>query len=142
MINMTNTILFFTLIILLGSCNRNSTDDAQLSLPLITQTGENTFGCYVDGGLFLPRDGTGEGLEANDTLNIRCRVYDKDERVYKHYCSIEDSGSLIFSRLDGNFIAGTFEFITVNQDDPTDIISSTQGRFDIDRSTQQFKQYP
>ncbi|QCX38097.1 hypothetical protein FF125_06515 [Aureibaculum algae] len=38
-----------------GSCS----DDEDFMLPTITQTGENTFGCYIDGKLFYPRDGTG-----------------------------------------------------------------------------------
>lgn len=41
-----------------GGCNKD--DDAFVpTLPPITQTGENTFGCYVDGKLLIPRDGTG-----------------------------------------------------------------------------------
>ena len=36
-----------------------SKSDDGLQLPPITQTGENTFGCYVDGKLLVPRSGTG-----------------------------------------------------------------------------------
>lgn len=40
-----------------GGCNKD--DDAFVpTLPPITQTGENTFGCYVDGKLLIPRDGS------------------------------------------------------------------------------------
>ncbi|MBJ2175799.1 hypothetical protein JBL43_16210 [Aureibaculum sp. A20] len=38
-----------------GSCS----GDEDFMLPTITQTGENTFGCYIDGKLFYPRDGSG-----------------------------------------------------------------------------------
>ncbi|NLN24478.1 MAG: hypothetical protein GX163_02215 [Bacteroidetes bacterium] len=45
---------------LLGAGGCNNDDDAFVpTLPPITQTGENTFGCYVDGKLLIPRDGTG-----------------------------------------------------------------------------------
>ncbi|MDY7393684.1 hypothetical protein UMM65_00375 [Aureibaculum sp. 2210JD6-5] len=40
-----------------GSCSDD--DEFRPTLPPITQTGENTFGCYVDGQLLTPRDGTG-----------------------------------------------------------------------------------
>ncbi|MBJ7880276.1 hypothetical protein [Gelidibacter salicanalis] len=40
-----------------GSCSDD--DEFGPTLPPITQTGENTFGCYVDGKLLIPRDGTG-----------------------------------------------------------------------------------
>src|SRR5690554_696426 len=45
---------------LLGAGGCNNDDDAFVpTLPPITQTGENTFGCYVDDKLLIPRDGTG-----------------------------------------------------------------------------------
>lgn len=34
-------------------------DEFKPTLPPITQSGENTFGCYVNGNLFIPRDGSG-----------------------------------------------------------------------------------
>ena len=56
---MKTSVLAFTLFafIFLG-CNKE--DDGFMStLPPITQTGENTFGCYVDGKLLIPREGEG-----------------------------------------------------------------------------------
>lgn len=47
--------LFFAVLTFL-SCSK-SYDGPQL--PPVTQTGENTFGCYVNGRLLLPRDGKG-----------------------------------------------------------------------------------
>lgn len=42
------------------SCgNDDSPFENQRTLPPITQTGANTFGCYIDQLLFLPRDGDG-----------------------------------------------------------------------------------
>lgn len=50
------TLLFFALLFTLLNCSK---DDDSPQLPAITQTGENTFGCYIDGKLLTPRDGTG-----------------------------------------------------------------------------------
>lgn len=51
-------ITFFLLLIVLISCNKSDNSNSFTpTLPLITQTGENTFGCYIDGVLIIPRDG-------------------------------------------------------------------------------------
>ena len=56
---MKTTILSLTLFtFLFMACNKDD-DGFKPTLPPITQTGENTFGCYVDGKLLIPRDGTG-----------------------------------------------------------------------------------
>ncbi len=51
------SILFTTL----TSCNSNDNNETGYSptLPPVTTTGANTFGCYIDGKLLLPRDGDG-----------------------------------------------------------------------------------
>src|SRR5690554_3711890 len=59
-----NHILLLALIALpifigLSGCSTEGDDKFVPTLPPITQTGENTFGCYVDGKLLIPRDGTG-----------------------------------------------------------------------------------
>lgn len=41
------------------SCGDDDDDTFTPTLPAITQTGENTFGCYIEGNLLTPRDGTG-----------------------------------------------------------------------------------
>lgn len=54
------------ILFLLFSCSINDDPgDDQLVLPPITQTGENTFGCYINGKLLVPRDGTGTYLGAD-----------------------------------------------------------------------------
>lgn len=50
------TILLFAL---LSGCSNDSNSNPEAQLPPITQTGANTFGCLIDGKLFIPRDGTG-----------------------------------------------------------------------------------
>ncbi len=55
---MKTTILLFGLFLLLQTgCNKE--DVFKPTLPPITQTGENTFGCFIDGNLLTPRSGTG-----------------------------------------------------------------------------------
>jgi len=41
------------------SCSKKDDNGLKPTLPPITQTGENTFGCYANGVLITPRDGTG-----------------------------------------------------------------------------------
>ncbi|NLN24476.1 MAG: hypothetical protein GX163_02205 [Bacteroidetes bacterium] len=183
---------------LLGAGGCNNDDDAFVpTLPPITQTGENTFGCYVDGKLLIPRDGTaaippnkgmwfsafgdspnyvydeinvrdyksgngglldlhiidlhknGEGTfsikesncerlgQANHSINIRARWWDKEAQVFKWYCSIENGGTLTITRYDyeNGIVSGTFSCTMVNRDDPGDFIEITEGRFDINWRT-------
>ena len=58
---MKKQILLFLATLLLFSCSKEeaTTNDPTLSLPPETQTGANTFGCYINGKLVIPRDGTG-----------------------------------------------------------------------------------
>jgi len=57
---MKTTILLLALILMAPiSCSKKNDEGFTPTLPPITQTGENTFGCYVNGNLLIPRDGTG-----------------------------------------------------------------------------------
>lgn len=51
----TNCLLLF---LFLG-CSKDDDNTFTPTLPPITQTGANTFGCYIDGVLVTPRDGSG-----------------------------------------------------------------------------------
>ena len=187
--------LLLSLLLLLSNCNKDD-DSFTPTLPPITQTGANTFGCYVDGKLLTPRDGTGtfnypdygmifwgspsgnsdselairdyksgtgglldihitdfhqnregtfpikesncqDGIDANPTINIRCRWWDESLQAYKWYCSIENTGNLIITRYDytNSIVSGTFNCRGQNRDDATDIIEITEGRFDVKWST-------
>src|SRR5690554_4511622 len=58
-LKMKNLILYTGLItVILMGCYPTK-DEFVPTLPPITQTGENTFGCYVNGVLITPRDGSG-----------------------------------------------------------------------------------
>jgi len=184
----TSYVVLFLILLNLVSCLRNN--EFTPTLPDATTIGANTFGCYADGILITPRDGTGtfglddegmeywsspssfsyneidvedfkkgnslrihiidiaqngegtfpikegnchKGVDANQTLNIYCVLWDETHQKYKWYCSIEDSGFLTITRFDfdNRILSGTFYCRAVNRDDATDIIEITQGRFDI-----------
>lgn len=53
------TYLLIIIILAPMGCSKKDENDFIPTLPPITQTGENTFGCYINGVLVTPRDGTG-----------------------------------------------------------------------------------
>lgn len=54
------TLTIFSLCLFsLFNCGKSDDDRFTPTLPPITQTGANTFGCYIDGKLLTPRDGSG-----------------------------------------------------------------------------------
>lgn len=57
---MKTLLILSTVCMLFTGCNINDdSEENQLRLPNATQTGANTFGCYIDKQLFIPRDGKG-----------------------------------------------------------------------------------
>ena len=74
-----------------------------------------------------------DNVDANPTINIRCRWWNETYQTYKWYCSIEGEGILTIMRYDfeNRIVSGTFSCKAVNRDDDNDIIEITQGRFDI-----------
>lgn len=191
--------LFLILILFFQFACSKSDDGQKFSLPPITQTGENTFGCYIDGRLLIPRDGEGSfnvhdigmkyvdvpgdvyeidvhdfasertasinlhiigldsiglgeyiinesncyrGLDSPKTNNIFCRIYDYEENIYKYYCSFENSGTITINRYDNGVVSGVFSCKVISDENPTDTIQITKGRFDIDRSSVNLTSYP
>ncbi len=108
----TTIITFYLLIITLASCNK-SEEYFTSTLPPATQTGENTFGCYIDGNLLVPRDGTGyyggsdDGMEfsgvgtpPNYLFNeINVRDYKSETRGIMHiyFKQLHNNGEGIFN---------------------------------------------
>ena len=203
----TKTLIKTTLILLLllGCSKDDDTNEFTPTLPEATQTGKNTFGCYIDGVLLTPRNGSGangfpdtgmsfsalgeapnyvyneinirdfksgtgaqldihiidlhangegtytinesnceDNVDANNNINIRCRLLDQQTQTYKWYCSIEDGGTLIITRYDyeNGIVSGTFNCTVRNNDNPQDLIEITQGRFDINRTSVNLTSYP
>ena len=71
------------------------------------------------------------GIDANASININCRVYDDTEQIFKWYCSIENAGTLTIDRYDLNnrIISGTFSCTIQNKDNPNEQIEITDARF-------------
>ncbi|WP_417857731.1 hypothetical protein [Xanthomarina gelatinilytica] len=53
------SIILFLGILTFSGCSKKDDNRFEPTLPSITQNGENTFGCYANGILITPRDGTG-----------------------------------------------------------------------------------
>ncbi len=109
---MKNLITMLLLIILIGCSSDDSNSNPESQLPPITQTGENTFGCLIDGELVKPRDGSGSlggsnagasfyGGYPNSTdyyeLDIRDLKSSKTSKVLIHMQSVHQLGA-------GNYI--------------------------------------
>ncbi len=182
--------LLIFLFLVVCSCSK-SDDGPKFSLPLTTQTGENTFGCYIDGKLLIPRDGEGsfnspdyglifwgsyndtyndfdvhdfasektasinlhiigldslrereyivnksncyDGIDSFETNNIYCRIWDSEDKIYKQYCSFENSGIINITRYDmeNYIISGTFSGKAIWNEGKSDTIEITNGRFDL-----------
>ncbi|MFN3752951.1 hypothetical protein [Flavobacterium sp.] len=58
------------LAIVVGCSNESENKNPESLLPPITQTGANTFGCLIDGNLFIPRDGTGTWSGPDNAVSI------------------------------------------------------------------------
>lgn len=135
----------------------NDNNDPLSQLPPATMTGENTFGCLINGdpfvvtntsnqvaiyqGGFLQFGADGIFMTVNDPITINTEYeligmaryfVDNNPNIGCHY-QFEDSysGRVVFSKIDTqNFIvSGTFEFSTVNQD--CENIDIMAGRFDL-----------
>lgn len=78
--------LFFILLFLLTSCDPK--EDSR-TLPPITTTGENTFGCYVNGVLVTPRDGPA-GLNSQPAKGMKIASGNSIDKVEYHEIRVRD----------------------------------------------------
>ena len=107
--------------IIFNSCN--SDDDYYSRLPPETQTGENTFGCLIDGKLFYPRDGYrglgGSGARAIRFIGSTPPLYNeldvnnfRDGRPINfftlHIHNLRESGEGFYDLKQSNFNNGPF----------------------------------
>jgi len=88
---MKTTILILSLLLVtITSCNQDQEETYNPTLPEATQTGENTFGCKINGQIMVPRDSrtsqlggapTGVSYSRNRTLN---KHYDWVESIDRY----------------------------------------------------------
>ena len=102
----------FSLFGLVGCTSNTSQNDPVLQLPPETQTGANTFGCYINGKLLIPRDGTGtigssdKGARFWGGYPLETDYYEFDIRDYK---SVRTSRILV--HLQAVHITGVSNYI-------------------------------
>jgi hypothetical protein len=106
------TIYLLLIALLVTTCDSDDTVDPASLLPPITTTGENTFGCLIDGKFFRPRDGSStinsdnKGLRVvrTENDNLELHVYDRKS---------DRSGSL-FIHLENFYTIGEGEYLIQN----------------------------
>lgn len=85
-------LLFLIPVLLAASCKKENNPNNDDQLPPATQTGANTFGCKVNGKVYIPKgfDGTGtpnpkkifeNGLNGLPYLQINAKQYDQTGQV-------------------------------------------------------------
>ena len=159
---MKKILLLLCLLPLLSTTSCNTDDDNTPhnpidQLPPLTTTGENTFGCLINGEAFIVSNtsqqvaiyqqgqlqfgGNGITMILGDPLTVETLydlngqaeyLVDPNPQLGCHY-EYEDAydGYVIFSNIDtvNYIISGTFQFSSVNDDCET--INITNGRFDL-----------
>jgi hypothetical protein len=135
-------ILLLSLALLLNSCSNND-DGFTPTLPAITQTGANTFGCFVDGVLVTPRDGSGSTLGPDPGMRFLGSSFSTYNDI-KVRDFVTGNGGLLdihFNNLQETD-EGTFIISESNCEDGIDANPSINIRARIfDDTTQTFKWY-
>jgi len=194
--------IFATLLFLVINCSKNDKEVYTLTFPPITQTGKNTFGCYIDGKLLVPRDRrvfggtTIKGMTMSEYSSIPSKIdffnlriidgksdvgdlsfyfYNLDElgegtysikqgnlwrtdaeigttnfwlksprQNSRSYFSLEDGGTLTITKYDytNGIISGTFSCKAINNNNFSEILEITDGRFDINLNTLNHTKFP
>jgi hypothetical protein len=96
------SLYILSILLTIASCNSDDPVDPASLLPPITTTGENTFGCLIDGKFFRPRDGRStinsdnKGLRVVQTetdnweIHVFDRKSDKSGSLYIHLEGFEN----------------------------------------------------
>lgn len=143
---MKTTVLLLTFAaIILISCSKKDDNEFIPTLPAITQNGANTFGCYIDGQLFIPRDGTGTfagpdraliflssppGFPEYNEINVRDFKTGNGGLMNIHIKDLDLLGEGLYTILDSNCEGG------VDSNNNINIYCRL-----YDASTQQYKYY-
>ena len=159
-------VLFFSSFFLLITSSSCETND-------IIQTGDESFSCYINGQLFIPKANVNLldtfplrkkvvfstmnsyfSIKATDSenYNIFFNVLDYDIGIFNfsqsegniynndlnhaiintsdiRYISKDNSGSVTFTEVSDTNVEGTFEFTLYNENDDSDTIRVTNGKF-------------
>lgn len=118
LLTMNKKILFFLPLIALFIANVSCSDnnDSQSKLPEATTTGANTAGCYIDGKLFIPKDGevsfsgTSYGLTIGGGINFNEPIVG-DDYFYIHIVNFRDRPTYSLWLQMDNMIQGEGEYI-------------------------------
>jgi hypothetical protein len=112
------TIYLLLITLLATACNSDDTVDPASLLPPITTTGENTFGCLIDGKFFRPRDGRStinsdnKGLRiiTTETTNVEYDIRDfaseKTSSLLIHIEGFQYNSSSIYQFQESNGLSG------------------------------------
>ena len=112
--NLTKILFLCGVIVIMAFSCEKENDEPQL--PPATQTGANTFGCYINGELLVPKDGTGiprakglrgglaEGYDNQDYFFINAGNYlNKDgDHIYIYIPSLAQEGIFTFKQSKGH----------------------------------------
>jgi hypothetical protein len=94
-----NLLLLFSIIILCSSqCKKTTNNPSTDQLPPITQTGANTFGCLINGNVWLPKGYDGRFVNSRITIdpnyadgNLLIRVYRIIDDIREDFAISSDS---------------------------------------------------
>ena len=118
------TTILILLILAQTACTKND-DGFKPTLPEATQTGVNTFGCYANGVLIIPRDGTGTFNSPDNGMSFFAGP--SPENIVYHEIRVHDFASDKTSKIILHIIGldwiGVGEYI-VNQSSCYDGIDS------------------
>jgi hypothetical protein len=105
----TKLLIFSLSFFLIQGCSP-SDDEFIPTLPPISQTGANTFGCFIDGKLLVPRDGSGSTLGSDRGMRFFAFPPDRlyNEIVVRDFSS-DEAGRIVLHILDlENLSAGEY----------------------------------
>ena len=112
------TIYLLLIALLATACNSDDPVDPASLLPPITMTGENTFGCLIDGKFFRPRDGRStinsdnKGLRiiTTETTNVEYDIRDfaseRTSSLLIHIEGFQYNSSAIYQFQESNGLSG------------------------------------
>jgi hypothetical protein len=104
------TLYILSILLTIAGCNSDDPVDPASLLPPITMTGENTFGCLIDGKFFRPRDGRVTINSDNKGLRIITTETTNVEYDIRDFASEKTSSLLIHLENFQNNASSTYEF--------------------------------